>query len=100
MTRRGCCLCEDAKALLAGLLRESSATGLAHRLVETDIDLDPVLRMRYGHSVPVILVGGVRIAELRIDAEQLAGLRTALGLADQKALSEKPPAASPAPPVR
>lgn len=83
MTRRGCCLCDDAKALLGRLAGELAGAPRPLRIVETDIDADPVLRMRYGHSVPVIIVAGERVAELAIDAEKEARLRAVLGLSGQ-----------------
>lgn len=60
--RRGCHLCEDAKA---ALLRIGQALPL--RLHETDVDTDFALRERYGLLVPVVLVNGVRVSELRLD---------------------------------
>lgn len=80
MTRRGCCLCDDAKALLGRLAEEREGAPRPLRIVETDIDADPVLRMRYGDFVPVIIVAGERVAELRMDAEKEARLRAVLGL--------------------
>ncbi|MEQ8785290.1 MAG: glutaredoxin family protein [Pirellulaceae bacterium] len=48
-TRVGCCLCDDA----AALLRQH---GLSPRLV--DIDQDPELRERFNTCVPVVVIDG------------------------------------------
>ncbi len=48
-TRRGCCLCDEAKLLL-------EKHGLTVR--EVDIDADPELRQRYDQCVPVVMIDG------------------------------------------
>jgi glutaredoxin len=48
-TRKGCHLCEDAKALL-------QAEGLPVR--EVDVDNEPELRARHGECVPVVVIDG------------------------------------------
>jgi glutaredoxin len=50
-TRTNCSLCEKAKTSIL-------ASGVAIRLTEIDIDLDPDLRELYDHHVPVIFVDG------------------------------------------
>jgi len=64
-TRRGCHLCDEAKAAMAPLLREFGAT-----LREVDIDRDAGLRERYTNDVPVIFLGSRKIAEHRLDPVQ------------------------------
>jgi glutaredoxin len=64
-TRPGCHLCEEAKAAIAPLLREFSAT-----LREVSIDADPVLKERYGCDVPVIFIGQRKAAKHRVDPER------------------------------
>jgi uncharacterized membrane protein len=51
-TRKECHLCEQAKADLASLQEKHP-----HRLVEIDIDSDPVLQKAYLAEIPVIEVG-------------------------------------------
>lgn len=51
-TRKDCHLCEQAKADL-GALQEK----YPHRLVEIDIDTDPVLQKKYLVEIPVVEVG-------------------------------------------
>lgn len=57
-TRRGCHLCEDAKALL-----------LRHGLTphEVDIDADPQLVERYNTCVPVVVIAGKERFRGRVD---------------------------------
>ncbi|EYB68510.1 glutaredoxin [Deinococcus phoenicis] len=47
-TRLGCHLCEQA---------ESGLRALDYRYEAVNIDLDPVLKARYGHDVPVLALG-------------------------------------------
>jgi glutaredoxin len=58
-SRRGCHLCDDAKALLVG-------HGLHPK--EVDIDSDPALVERYGLVVPVVEIDGCERFRGRIDA--------------------------------
>lgn len=51
-TRPGCHLCVETKALLQKL-----APDLPHRLVEINIDQDPVLKAHFGEEIPVVEVG-------------------------------------------
>ncbi len=51
-TRKDCHLCEQAKADL-----ESLQSQYPHRLVEIDIDSDPVLQKKYLTEIPVVEVG-------------------------------------------
>ncbi len=64
-TRKGCHLCDEAKAQMAPLLREFGA-----RLREVDIDADEKLRALYDVDVPVIFLGGRKVAKHRLDLEQ------------------------------
>lgn len=80
--RRGCHLCDEAKAALGRI-----AQAVPLRLHETDVDGDFALRERYGLLVPVVLVDGERVSELRLDEgavrERLGALwRAAQGRAD------------------
>jgi glutaredoxin len=65
-TRPGCHLCEDAKAVIAPVLREFGAV-----LREVNVDEDPVLRQRYGWDIPVIFIGKRKAAKHRVDLAQL-----------------------------
>lgn len=50
-TRRGCHLCDDARAALEELRDQHP-----HTLRTIDIDADPSLRQRYGWVVPVVVI--------------------------------------------
>jgi glutaredoxin len=71
-SRRGCCLCDDAKATIARVAEEA---GVAVELVEIDIARSPSLTLTYGHHIPVVLVDGRELGRLRLDE---AALRAAL----------------------
>jgi len=64
-TREGCCLCDEAKKVLA-------AHGLA--LEEIDIDADPQLRDRYSDCVPVVVIDGRERFRGRVDERLLKRL--------------------------
>lgn len=69
--RAGCHLCDDARAVVAGVTGE-----LGVGFDEVDVDTDPDLVRRYGDEVPVVCVDGVQIAFWRIEPERLrAALR-------------------------
>jgi glutaredoxin len=67
-TRVGCCLCEQAKAVLK-----------EHELVvqEVDIDADSELKRRYDHLVPVVEIDGNERFRGRIDETLLRRLLNA-----------------------
>jgi glutaredoxin len=64
-SRPGCHLCEEAKAVIAPVLREFGAA-----LHEVNIDEDAVLRERYGWDIPVIFIGKHKAAKHRVDFAQ------------------------------
>jgi glutaredoxin len=64
-TRPGCHLCDEAKSQIAPLLAEFGA-----QLREINIDADPKMREQYNIDVPVIFVGGRKVAKHRVDLRQ------------------------------
>ena len=72
-TRRGCHLCDDAKAVLLGLRAER-----CFELLETDVDSSYALQEAYGLLVPVVVVDGQRFSELRVTEPARAALRRRL----------------------
>lgn len=70
-SRRGCHLCETARALVARVCSD-----LGETFVEVDVDQDPALADRYGDEVPVTLVDGRPHDFWRVDETRL---RAALG---------------------
>jgi len=71
MSRHGCCLCDDVKEVV----RQAADQGLC-TWESVDVDRDKALLVRYGMSVPVVLVNGRERRERPVD---LNGLRFALG---------------------
>ena len=61
-TRSGCCLCDDAKRVLAEALRRADFD-----YEEIDIDLDPDLRRRYNDEVPVIAIDGAKAFKYKVE---------------------------------
>lgn len=65
-TRRGCCLCEDARRVL-DLARRRTAFDLE----EIDIDSDPALKASYDEEVPVVAIDGRKLFQYRVDLDSL-----------------------------
>lgn len=53
MTKKDCCLCDTAKAVITKVLPDFPA-----RMVLTDIESDPELFERYKEKIPVALING------------------------------------------
>ena len=64
-TRAGCCLCEEAKHVLAEARRRAT-----FEYEERDIDADPDLLSRYHEEVPVIAINGVKAFKYRVDMKE------------------------------
>ncbi|MBA2794448.1 MAG: glutaredoxin family protein [Thermoleophilaceae bacterium] len=62
----GCCLCDDAKAIVATVRTE-----VPFELEEVDISLDPRLYREYGERIPVLDVDGVERFEFGVDEDSL-----------------------------
>lgn len=65
-TRRGCCLCDDAKRVL-----ESAKQSARFDLDEVDIDGDADLRRTYNDEVPVIAINGRKAFKYRVTEQEL-----------------------------
>jgi glutaredoxin len=65
-TRRGCCLCDDAKKEIAEARRRAE---FEYR--EVDIDADPELVRLYNDEVPVIAIDGSKAFKYRVTAAGL-----------------------------
>jgi glutaredoxin len=65
-TKRDCCLCDEAKAVLARVQSE-----LPFDLAEIDIESDPALMERFRTEIPVIFVGGRKAFKYRVDEQEL-----------------------------
>jgi hypothetical protein len=61
-TRTGCHLCDDARALIQGLLEDRAARGApAAALRERDITTDPSLERQLFDRIPVVELNGRRL---------------------------------------
>jgi glutaredoxin len=65
-TRRGCCLCENAKRVL-----ESARLRARFDLDVVDIDGDADLRLAYDDEVPVIAINGNKAFKYRVTEQEL-----------------------------
>jgi hypothetical protein len=72
--RRGCHLCDDARAQLLAL-----RPSLGFELVERDIEHDDDLLRRYLERIPVVAVDGEELFDFFVDE---AALRNRLGTVD------------------
>jgi glutaredoxin len=61
-----CPLCDDAKEVLLAVQRR-----IPFRLVETNIEDDPVLYERYKYDIPVVFIGGKKAFKHRVDEKAL-----------------------------
>ena len=64
-TRAGCCLCDEAKVVLADARRRADFD-----YEELDIDGDPELRRRYHDEVPVVAINHVKAFKYRVDRDE------------------------------
>jgi len=64
-TRAGCCLCDDAKRVLADARRRAEFD-----YEEFDIDGDAELARRYNDEVPVIAINGTKAFKYRLDMHE------------------------------
>ena len=65
--REGCCLCDDARAILERVRNERPFA-----LEERDIDCDDALLRVYLERIPVVTIDGVEAFELFVDESELA----------------------------
>jgi glutaredoxin len=65
-SRPGCHLCEEMLAALSAL---PVAQGIAVEVA--DVDRDPLLRERYGHKIPVLLLAGELVCHGHLDPAEV-----------------------------
>jgi glutaredoxin len=65
-TRRGCCLCEEARRVL-----DCARLKTEFHLQEVDIDSEPDLRELYKEEVPVIAINGRKVFQYQVDLDAL-----------------------------
>ncbi|HUK15934.1 MAG TPA: glutaredoxin family protein [Bryobacteraceae bacterium] len=64
-TRRGCCLCDDAKRVIA-----AARSRAPFDYQELDIDSDAELRRLYNDEVPVIAINGSKAFKYRVTMDE------------------------------
>ncbi len=67
-SRPGCHLCDEMKTVVQ---RAARAAAARVTIDEIDISTDPGLEARYGLEIPVLMVGGKKIAKYRVEEEVL-----------------------------
>ena len=72
LSKPGCHLCDDARAVIDRVRSSLRATGIDAALEEVDILGDPELARLHAEDIPVVLVNGRRHAIWRVDADRLA----------------------------
>ena len=65
-TRTGCCLCDDAKQVIAAARRHADFD-----YAEIDIDANPDLVRLYDHEVPVITIDRRKAFKYRVNMNEL-----------------------------
>jgi len=63
----GCCLCDEARAVVARVGAEQPFT-----LEEVDITCDPVLERRLRERIPVLCIDGEEVFEYYVEPAELA----------------------------
>ncbi len=66
-SRPGCGLCDEAREVI---MAQRVQTPFDYR--EVDISGDDALELEYGIRIPVVLVDGRELFEIRVDARRLA----------------------------
>ena len=66
MTRRQCCLCDDAKLVLEAAAKDGLCSWEA-----VNVDQDKSLLVRFGLDVPVLLLDGEVLFKHRVTAAEL-----------------------------
>ena len=80
LTRPGCHLCDDARAVVHRVTRAMAAEGAAVRVVERSILDDPTLSAAFADDIPVVFIGDAFHARWHVDPAALeTALRRAVG---------------------
>ena len=64
-TRAGCCLCDDAKQVIAAARQRADFD-----YVQIDIDADPDLIRLYNHEVPVIAINRRKAFKFKVNMNE------------------------------
>lgn len=79
LSRPGCHLCDDARAVVRGVLARLGAAGVPVRFTERSILDDAELEEQLHDDIPVVLVNGTLHARWRVDADRLTAELTPRG---------------------
>jgi len=80
LSKPGCHLCDDARAVVEEVRASFAERGVAVAVEEQDILADPALARRHAEDIPVLFVNGRRHAVWRVDPERLtAAIERAAG---------------------
>ncbi|CAG7612990.1 glutaredoxin family protein [Leucobacter soli] len=71
LSKPGCHLCEDARAVIDGVLRDLEDRSLEVSLEERNILDDPELARVHAEDIPVVQINGRRHAIWRVDPVKL-----------------------------
>ncbi|MBL5974951.1 MAG: glutaredoxin family protein [Candidatus Leucobacter sulfamidivorax] len=71
LSKPGCHLCDDARAVVRGVLADFERRGAPVSFDEIDILGDPKLARLHAEEIPVVLVNGRRHAIWRVDPDRL-----------------------------
>ena len=74
LSRPGCHLCEEMKALVTRVIDRTSTEA---RLEEINVETDADLERRFGLEVPVLMLNGKKVAKFRVSEEALTRVLTA-----------------------
>lgn len=72
LTKPGCHLCDDARAVVDAVRVEAADRGIETTLEVTDILSDPELARLHAEDIPVLFVAGRRHAIWRVDPTRLS----------------------------
>ena len=71
LSKPGCHLCDDARAVVSQVRTELASRGIDTMLSERNILEDPALARLYAEDIPVLFVAGKQHAIWRVDAQKL-----------------------------
>jgi len=77
MTRRECCLCDEARTVIEAAAEQGLCSWEA-----VNVDRDKGLLVRYGMDVPVLVCEGKMLFKHRVTAEQLQAALANIGSAE------------------
>lgn len=72
LSKPGCHLCDDARAVITRVLAECDARGISATLEEVDILGDARLARLHAEEIPVVLVNGRRHTIWHVDPDRFA----------------------------